>query len=116
MSAPLAVAAVAEPACAGMAAARPALIAFIDETPPRSCILETRGTCIDPLGQRHGWRIVLEEAPGESPVKRLCRIVLDPYISTVVPVMNANDEAAMKHAARLFRDLINAWDLRIETA
>jgi hypothetical protein len=99
---------------------RSASIAFMNEAArlreAKRAAIERRGTCVDPVGNRYAWRIVLEDAPGESPVKRLCRIVLDPYISTVVPVMNANDEDAMKHAARLFRDLINAWDMRLETA
>jgi hypothetical protein len=99
---------------------RSASIAFLSEIVRRKEAKrpkqESRGVCVDEIGNRHAWRIVIEEAPGELAVKRLCRITLAPYISTVVPVMDSNDEDAMKHAARLFRDLIAAWDLRIETA
>lgn len=97
---------------------RSASIAFLSEIVRRKEAQrpkrETRGTCVDQVGNRHSWRIVIEDAPADYQVRRLCRIVLDPYISTVVPVMDASDEDALKHAARLFRDLIAAWDLRIE--
>lgn len=99
---------------------RSASLAFLNEIVRRKLAkrpkVETHGVCFDDVGNRHVWRIVIEDAPGNCAAQRLCRIVLDPYISTVVPVMDSNDEDAMKHAARLFRDLTAAWDLRIETA
>jgi hypothetical protein len=101
-------------------ARRCASVAFLEEIARlrhnAQPLREMRGLCTDDIGNRHAWRIVIEDAPREMQAKRLCRIILHPYISTVVPVMDADDDEAMRHAGRLFRDLIAAWDLRIEAA